>query len=98
MWKGAGRVCPEGTTENSPTFQRWVWGLGARVPKGRLSYNLLLHLQQKVVIRPFGTWLRALLVPRLKRWAIVNHPSGMRTAKSWFFSLSPQRAAGGASA
>src|SRR5262245_13956593 len=31
------RVCPGGTLENSPAFQRWVRGSVRRVPKGRQS-------------------------------------------------------------
>jgi len=66
---------PEGTSDNSPAFQRWVWVIGRISPEGTA--------EAMVLNRPFGTWRSFTGVPALKRWAIINHPSGIMTIKSW---------------
>ena len=66
--------CPEGTTENSPAFQRWVWGGGENSPEGTA--------ETVDFSRPFGTYFQRISIPALKRWAILKHPSGMRRLKS----------------
>ena len=67
-------LCPGGTSDNSPTFQRWEPAPAARqVPQGRLTDGA-----------GFQPSLRDLCIskhayPTLKRWAIIGHPSGMRS-------------------
>jgi len=62
-------ICPKGPNDNSPTLQRWERCRLDRVPKGTADGVKLS--------RPFGTQTSARLIPTLKRWAIVKHPSGM---------------------
>src|SRR5258708_21770276 len=78
----ASTLCPGGTNDNSPTFQRWVWRSFGQVPKGRPTSHLS---------RPFGTWLPVIVVPTLKRWAICSHPSGMKIASSRGLQIANRR-------
>ena len=84
---------PEGTRDNSPTFQRWeTSGKDNLVPKGRLRG--LRHMPRQIRCRWRNTAFHSKLVselstvpsglmsprgsfPTLKRWAILNNPSGM---------------------
>jgi hypothetical protein len=59
---------PEGMTENSPAFQRWVSATPVISPEGTAEAATLN--------RPFGTYCRDALAPALKRWAIIDSPSG----------------------
>jgi hypothetical protein len=63
-------LCPGGTHENSPAFQRWVCLALWLSPAGTA--------EAAVLSRPCGTSGCSVTVPALKRWAIVRHPSGMR--------------------
>ena len=58
--------------ENSPTLQRWVEGVTLSKSRrdGRIPVAFLS--------RPFGTIPFRLSIPTLKRWAIVECPSGTR--------------------
>jgi len=62
------RHYPEGMTENSPAFQRWVCVTPGISPEGTAEAATLS--------RPFGTWRRAAMAPALKRWAIIACPYG----------------------
>jgi hypothetical protein len=65
---GEGRLHPEGMFENSPAFQRWV-GTRTRIsPEGTADDRRLS--------RPSGTRPDLAINPALKRWAILNRPSG----------------------
>jgi hypothetical protein len=59
---------PEGMTENSPAFQRWVCAAPGTSPEGTA--------EPATLSRPFGTWRRAAMAPALKRWAIIARPYG----------------------
>jgi hypothetical protein len=59
---------PEGMTENSPAFQRWVCVTPGICPEGTAEAATLS--------RPFGTWRRVAVAPALKRWAIIACPYG----------------------
>ncbi len=57
--------CPEGTPENSPAFQRWVWTQHRPSPEGTAEARGLGFG------RPFGTYGFGRRHPALKRWAIL---------------------------
>ncbi len=59
---------PEGMTENSPAFQRWVRVAPGISPEGTAEAATLS--------RPFGTNCRDALIPAFKRWAIIACPYG----------------------
>ena len=66
---------PGGMTENSPTFQRWGREFrGAQVPKGRLKPCAIRQPSLRD-LSGCGRWF-----PTLKRWAILEFPSG---TKAW---------------
>jgi len=68
--------CPGGSNDNSPAFQRWVCTPAVISPEGTS--------EAAVRRRPFGTWPPLTTVPALKRWAILAHPYGMMTIKSYW--------------
>ncbi len=61
---------PGGTCEHIPAFQRWVWELSRASPAGTAESG------RTEFSRPFGTSLAAHRHPALKRWAILECPSG----------------------
>ena len=65
---------PGGTNDNSPAFQRWDRSHRALSPEGTVETRCLS--------RPFGTNPAGHAHPALKRWAILEHPSGMNQFKS----------------
>jgi len=76
--------CPEGTFENSPMLQHWVWMTGTISPEGTTEPHLV---RTWVAYRIFQSSLRdsdpfVVPLPTLKRWAIIIHPSGVRARSS----------------
>lgn len=63
-------MCAEGTSKNSPAFQRWDRLAGDPVPKGRLT----LDTADSAVPSGLGWFPHP--NPALKRWAIFKSPSG----------------------
>ena len=72
------RPRPEGTSENSPAFQfqRWVWFDLTISPGGTAEASDFGC--------PFGTCISWLPSPALKRWTILDHPSGKVLFKSYW--------------
>src|ERR1039458_5585383 len=72
--------------ENSPTFQRWGRECrGAQVPKGRLKPCAIRQPSLRD-LSDHGRWF-----PTLKRWAIIECPSGTKTCPglAYFVGASP---------
>jgi hypothetical protein len=65
---GEGQFYPEGMVENSLAFQRWVSTRARISPEGTTEGRRLS--------RPSGTRPDLAINPALKRWAILNRPSG----------------------
>jgi hypothetical protein len=66
----------EGTSDNSPAFQRREWFGIAKVPQGRLKFAKrttgLANTTRRLVSRPCGTYADADNDPALKRRAIFR--------------------------
>src|SRR6266404_9456839 len=82
--------CPEGTCDNSPTFQRWgISGQGQFSPEGTAESTCGTWAGKSIVVGENSLvnsqpslrdlWFPRRTFPTLKRWAIVKNPSGMRT-------------------
>src|ERR1017187_4113104 len=72
--------------ENSPTFQRWGRECrGAQVPKGRLKPCAIRQPSLRD-LSDHGRWF-----PTLKRWAIIERPSGTKTCPglAYFVGANP---------
>src|ERR1039458_9199311 len=72
--------------ENSPTFQRWGRECrGAQVPKGRLK-PCAIRQPSLGDLSDHGRWF-----PTLKRWAIIECPSGTKTCPglAYFVGANP---------
>ena len=72
--------------ENSPTFQRWGRECrGAQVPKGRLKPCAIRQPSLRD-LSDHGRWF-----PTLKRWAIIECPSGTKTCPglAYFVGANP---------
>jgi hypothetical protein len=76
---GDGFACPEGTLENSPTFQRWVTFAYYISPEGTAETTALRTTMLLVAVEsavPLGRIHQPIVHPTLKRWAIVVCPFG----------------------
>src|SRR5437870_403160 len=62
-------LCPGGTFENSPAFQRWEKGSIQPSPEGTAE-------TVQSFSRPCGTCRFTHPYPAFKRWAIIGSPSG----------------------
>jgi len=77
---GAQRACAGGTSENSPAFQRW--DQGSQEPSREATVELGPRTG-----RPFGTYSAMSPDPALKRWAIVESPSGTELLRTGTVSV-----------
>src|SRR6476620_2837101 len=69
-----GKSCPGGTSDNSPTFQRWDLAPTRNKSRGTADG---VHSQPSLRdLHPVCCGF-----PTLKRWAIIGHPFGMMSGK-----------------
>ncbi len=73
-------ACAEGTSDNSPAFQRWE--PCGHAPSREATAELAPRLD-----RPFGTSFVMRPNPASKRWAIVKSPSGTELARTGTVSV-----------
>src|SRR5437667_626916 len=75
-----GNERPEGTSENSPAFQRWVGRQKVASPEG--TAEVQSHIPS--FGRPFGTWVPCAMFPGVKTPGYSHVPPGQRNLDAAF--------------